>query len=72
MLHTYFVPRNKTKLTTRGGTSPDGVEMNLTPSGDVTIRRGSETYLSDDRGLLRSNGEGVVETYNGTKYETCG
>ena len=40
MQHTYFVPRNTIKLTTRGGTSPDGVEMTLigeeiyTPSGD--------------------------------------
>ena len=24
---TYFVPKNRTKLTTRGGTSPDGVEI---------------------------------------------
>ena len=29
MQHIYFVPRNTTKLTTRGGTSPDGVEMTL-------------------------------------------
>ena len=35
-----FVPRNTTKLTTRGSTSPDGVEMThqreeiYTPSGD--------------------------------------
>ena len=30
MQYTYFVPRNTTKLTTRGNTSPDGVEMTLT------------------------------------------
>ena len=29
MRYTYLVPRNTTKLTTRGGTSPDGVEMTL-------------------------------------------
>ena len=46
MQHTYFVLRNTTKLTTRGGTSPDGVyvyrcgddshpgEEIYTPSGD--------------------------------------
>ena len=43
MQYTYFVPKNTTKLTTRGGTSPDGVEMTddshlgeeiYTPSGD--------------------------------------
>ena len=38
MQYTYFVPRNTTKLTTRGGTSPDGDshpgEEIYTPSGD--------------------------------------
>ena len=34
--YSYFVPRNTTKLTTRGGTSPDCVEMTLS-SGRGTV-----------------------------------
>ena len=56
MQHTYFVPRNTTKLTTRGGTSPDGVEMTLIRERKSTRRLG--TRLDVDcrtaRGLYRS------------------
>ena len=41
MQHTYFVPRNATKLTTRGGTSPDGVEMTLIRERKSTHRLGT-------------------------------
>ena len=41
MQHTYFVPRNTTKLTTRGGTSPDGVEMTLIRERKSTHRLGT-------------------------------
>ena len=36
----YFVPRNTTKLTTRGGTSPNGVEMTLIRKRKSIHRRG--------------------------------
>ena len=39
MQHTYFVPRNRTKLTTRGGTS--GVEMTLIRERKSTHRLGT-------------------------------
>ena len=41
MQHTYFVPRNTTKLTTRGGTSPDGMEMTLIREWKSTHRLGT-------------------------------
>ena len=41
MQHTYFVPRNKTRLTTRDGTSPDGVEMTLIRERKSTHRLGT-------------------------------
>ena len=40
MQYTYFVTRNTTKLTTRGGTSPDGVEMALIRERKSTHRLG--------------------------------
>ena len=39
--YTYFVPRNTTKLTTRGGTSPDSVEMTLIRERKSTHRLGT-------------------------------
>ena len=41
MHYAYFVPRNTTKLTTRGGTSPDGVEMTLIRERKSTHRLGT-------------------------------
>ena len=41
MQYTYFIPRNTTKLTTRGGTSPDGVEMTLIQERESTHRLGT-------------------------------
>ena len=41
MQYAYFVPRNTTKLTTRGGTSPDGVEMTLIRERKSTHRLGT-------------------------------
>ena len=49
MQHTYFVPRNTTKLATRGGTSPDGVEMTL-------IRERKSTHRLGTRLDVRTNG----------------
>ena len=47
MHYAYFVPRNTTKLTTRGGTSPDGVEMTIIRERKSTHRLG--TRLEDER-----------------------
>ena len=41
MPYANFVPRNTTKLTTRGGTSPDGVEMTLIRERKATHRLGT-------------------------------
>ena len=41
MQYTYFVPRTTTKLTTRGGTSPDGAEMTLIREMKSTHRLGT-------------------------------
>ena len=41
MHYAYFVPRNTTKLTTRGGTSPDGVKMTLIRERKSTHRLGT-------------------------------
>ena len=41
MHYAYFVPRNTNKLTTRGGTSPDGVEMTLIRERKSTHRLGT-------------------------------
>ena len=40
-----FVPRNTTKLTTRGGTSPDSVEMTLVRERKSTHRLGTRLTL---------------------------
>ena len=50
MQHTYFVPRNRTKLTTRGCTSPDGVEMTLIRETSGGEARGSGVPLEDVSG----------------------
>ena len=46
MHYAYFVPRNTTKLTTRGGTSPDGVEMTLIRERKSTHRLGTSLGIS--------------------------
>ena len=52
MQHAYFVPRNTTKLTTRGGTSPDGVEMTLIRERKSTHRLGTRLGRMNSRTVM--------------------
>ena len=56
MQRTYFVPRNTPKLTTRGGTSPEGVEMTLIRERKSTHRLGTKLHCDgDDRSCTLKN-----------------
>ena len=57
MQYTYFVPRNRIKLTTRGSTSPDGVEMTLIRERKSTHCLGTRLGRQSDAYLVRYSRE---------------